>query len=196
MPPKQQYSREQVIDAALDVVREQGSKALSARKIAEKLGSSTAPVYQQYGSMSELTRDTLRRVCRAITDRGRESYTSQEFLNFGIGFVLFARDEPELFRALILEPHESRDLLESLQDVVIEKMQSVSAFSLLPYERRRSMLWRLSTFTIGLATQIVNGLIDDTDDEFIIEVMSEVNDAVMDAIAPGYERRAPGAAQS
>ena len=40
MPPKPKFSKEEIIDAALDIVSQNGVAALTARELGEKLGCS------------------------------------------------------------------------------------------------------------------------------------------------------------
>ena len=54
MPPVEKFSREKVISAAFELVRKHGMGKLSARSVAHRLGSSTAPVYNHFSSMPEL----------------------------------------------------------------------------------------------------------------------------------------------
>ena len=55
VPPKPTYTREDVLQGALQVVRNQGLSGLSARAVAHELASSTAPVYHLFDSMDALT---------------------------------------------------------------------------------------------------------------------------------------------
>ena len=45
MPPKAKFTRDEVIQAGLNIVREHGMGALSARALGAKLGSSARPVF-------------------------------------------------------------------------------------------------------------------------------------------------------
>ena len=45
MPPRKRIFREDILKAAVDLVREQGTLALSVRNIAGKLNCSTQPIY-------------------------------------------------------------------------------------------------------------------------------------------------------
>ena len=45
MPPQKRIFREDILEAAADLVRQEGPAALSVRNIAKKLGCSTQPVY-------------------------------------------------------------------------------------------------------------------------------------------------------
>lgn len=61
MPPKREYKAEDVINAALEVVREKGFSKLSTRTIAEKLHSSTMPIYYSGVTMPEIEKEIATR---------------------------------------------------------------------------------------------------------------------------------------
>ena len=54
MPPKPKFSREEIVDAALDIVSREGVSALTARELGEKLGSSPRPIFTVFKSMDEV----------------------------------------------------------------------------------------------------------------------------------------------
>ena len=54
MPPKVKITKEDVINAAVDIVRESGAEALNARIIASVLKCSTQPVFSNFATMDEL----------------------------------------------------------------------------------------------------------------------------------------------
>ena len=54
MPAIKKISKETVIDAAVDVLREDGFSAINARSVAKKLGCSTQPIYHSFRNMEEL----------------------------------------------------------------------------------------------------------------------------------------------
>ena len=112
MPPKVQFTREDVIQAAFDFVREQGIKKLSARKVAQMLKSSTAPVYSHFKSMKELEMEVLRKAKDLLLQYTRSSYTDRVFLNMGTGYAVFAREHSELFRAIFLGRETYTDIVE------------------------------------------------------------------------------------
>ena len=45
MPPKAKYTREEIVQIALDLVAARGIDALNARNLAAALGTSTRPVF-------------------------------------------------------------------------------------------------------------------------------------------------------
>ena len=101
MAPKNKFTREEMVDAALSVVRTQGMEALTAKALAKALGISTQPVFTCFGSM-----DVLKQDVHAAAERIYDEYAEQglrqkiSFLGFGMQYIRFAREEPELYRLL------------------------------------------------------------------------------------------------
>ena len=54
MPPRSKITREMIIDAAYEIVRESGEGSLNARSIADRLGCSTQPVLYVFRTMDEI----------------------------------------------------------------------------------------------------------------------------------------------
>ena len=53
MPPKVKITKEDIANAALEIVRENGVSALNARAVALKLNSSTQPIFSNYDTDSK-----------------------------------------------------------------------------------------------------------------------------------------------
>ena len=54
MTPKIRITREEIIAAAVEIVRRDGDAALNARSVAAELHCSTQPVFSNFASMEEL----------------------------------------------------------------------------------------------------------------------------------------------
>ena len=54
MPPKPKFSKEEIIAAALDLVRAKGMEGLTARELGQRLGSSARPIFTVFSSMEEV----------------------------------------------------------------------------------------------------------------------------------------------
>lgn len=108
MPAAKKISKEAIIDAAVDVLREGGFSAINARSVAKKLGCSTQPIYLSFKNMSELKNALTERAIAMHTQRVRSSLQAHEgadsrYSSYGMGFVKFAAEEKQLFRWLYLE---------------------------------------------------------------------------------------------
>ena len=51
MAPKNKFTKEEMVAAALRVVRAKGADGLTAKTIADELGTSTQPIFTAFGSM-------------------------------------------------------------------------------------------------------------------------------------------------
>lgn len=103
---------QRIVEEALALVRESGWESVTARSLAARLGCSTMPIYSAIGSMEELRRRVFVAAARALHAAQRIRRTDNEALDLALGYVLFARDEPRLFRFVMAN---QRDMA---QDVV------------------------------------------------------------------------------
>lgn len=101
MPPKTRFSREDIVEAAFCVVRKHGWEGLSARSIAQELNSSTQPIYSHLKSMKNLEEEIVKKAYELLYTYGTKVRTGDIWLDQGVGYVLFAKQENQLFRCLI-----------------------------------------------------------------------------------------------
>lgn len=103
MAPKNKFTKEEMVNAALQVVRLNGIDRLTAKTMADELGTSTQPIFTTFGSM-----DTVRQEVYDSAIRLYDKYTTAglkekiPFLGVGMQYIRFAWDEPELYRFLFL----------------------------------------------------------------------------------------------
>lgn len=103
MAPKNKFTKEEMVNAALQVVRLNGIDRLTAKTMADELGTSTQPIFTAFGSM-----DTVRQEVYDSAIRLYDKYTTAglkekiPFLGVGMQYIRFAWDEPELHRFLFL----------------------------------------------------------------------------------------------
>ena len=98
MPPRREYKAEDVINAALEIVREKGFSKLSTRTIAEKLHSSTMPIYYSGITMPDIEKEIATRAWAILEKYQSKVRTGDPVMDMIIGFVMFAREEKNLFR--------------------------------------------------------------------------------------------------
>ena len=155
MPRNLTFTAESVLDAALDLARKEGIEALSARAVAQRLGSSTAPVYSAFSSMESLKEALLDEALELLDASVERRYTEGRFLNQGVGFAAFARDEPRLFFALF--DAEGGGLLERYRASLVDRLFDDPALGRLErpaIERIAGSMW---TYAVGLAFYLAHG---------------------------------------
>ena len=156
------FTREMIVDAAFQLTRAHGWAFVTARTIAEKLGSSTMPLYSTLKSMDEIEKEVRVRAEACMHGYQREKYTDEVLLSSAVGYVVFARDEKNLFRFLYVDrpvaagqggdKGQARDVQE-LGGVVDLVDQATVAL-------KDPMVLKNWAFTHGLASLISSGVID------------------------------------
>ena len=54
MPPKARYTKDEIGNAAYQLIRNEGTDALTARSLATALGTSTAPIFTAFSGLNVL----------------------------------------------------------------------------------------------------------------------------------------------
>ncbi|MCF7933951.1 MAG: TetR/AcrR family transcriptional regulator [Spirochaetia bacterium] len=165
MPPRQRFSQQTIIDAAIRVIREQGPEALNARKLAGELGCSTQPLYSLFSSMEEIEQAVIT-ACLPIPMEymlGAEDRESQ-FLSIGMGYLQFAESEPGIFRLLFTSGKVQWDFTAGNPYFapLLEKMRRDCFLASLTDGKLFSLLSKMFIFTHGLCTLQHSAGVSDT----------------------------------
>jgi AcrR family transcriptional regulator len=185
MPARISIDREAILEAALDLIREGGWAAVSARSLASRLGASTMPIYSAIGSMEELKRIAAER-CAALLDASQHKpRTGDPASDLGIGYLAFAREEPRLYRFIISaqgEPGGAAATLRAFDMAAAGGPESdpalAPALEGIPNKgARRDMILRSWIFSHGLADLLAGGSVS-MDDEEIARHLLEVGGAL------------------
>jgi AcrR family transcriptional regulator len=181
MPPKVKYTMSDVLRAAVSIVEEHGLKQLTARNVAEKLGSSTAPVYRHFATMNELALEVIRDIQKQLLEYTSRPYTDRIFLNMGTGTAMFACEHSKLYKALLLEENSYGDVVQEFLEILDSELTKDKRFTSLSDGERRQLLRKMWTFTHGLASLICVGLIKECNQEYIINTLADVGTDVIKA---------------
>ena len=158
MAPKNKFTKEEMAAAALRVVRAKGIDCLTAKTIAEELGTSTRPIFTGFGSMEEVRQEVY-----AAAVRVYDGYTGAglkediPFLGVGKSYIRFAREEPELYRLLFLSrmpEYSAMRSMEHLQTLVRPTLMSIYHITAEEADVYFRDLWLV---VHGLSTLIVTG---------------------------------------
>jgi AcrR family transcriptional regulator len=100
MPRKSQFTTEDVIRAALELIREKGLSGLSAPAVADKMKASTMPIYSYFKNMQALEDEVVKKIWIMVTEYQLKQYTGDVWIDQAVGWVRFARDEKNLFKCM------------------------------------------------------------------------------------------------
>lgn len=108
MPPKPKFTREEIIAAALDLVREKGIDALTTCNLGDKLGSSARPIFTVFKNMDELQGEVKKAAMKRFeTYAEKAMHYTPIFKQVGMQMVLFAVEEPELYQLLFMQENRN-----------------------------------------------------------------------------------------
>lgn len=103
MPPKCKFTREEILEAAMGILREEGFGAITARALGERLGSSSKPVFSVFRNMEEVQDEVKKKAREVYNQYVREGLSGPiAFKGVGEQYIRFAQREPELFRLLFM----------------------------------------------------------------------------------------------
>lgn len=184
MPPSVTFTRELIVKAACELVEEQGWEALTARNVATKLSSSTAPIYSCFSSIQELQQVVIEKARTLLVQYTHQMYTPLPFLNQGTGIIVFAREHQQYFRLLLLSPDIAPTYIPSLYNQLIEDMKRDTRFANFTNAERALILEKLWFVAIGMATLVFNEQLFDNSNDYIIRTLGEAGAwLIPDAIA-------------
>ncbi|PID80072.1 hypothetical protein CSA17_03555 [bacterium DOLJORAL78_65_58] len=176
----QVFNPEDVVQAGFDVVDAEGWDQLSARRVAEVLGSSTAPVYSNFRNMSELAAAVVQEAIRRFMAKTSNPQSGNRFLDFGWGVLDYALAHPRWYDALFREVQLPDDQYRQLVAGMARIMAATPELSVLPEFERQLVLKKMTIFTHGLASEICTGHAGPLNREGMRLLLEEVGHAVMD----------------
>jgi len=103
MPRKRRILKEHILDAALELIKDDGFNHFTARRIAEYLHASTQPIYKEFKNMDDLKENLLDYV-KEIIRIDVFKITSKDTLLTDVcaNYIRFAKEEGTLFCALFM----------------------------------------------------------------------------------------------
>lgn len=157
MPPKQKFSKEEMINAAIEIIRRDGRGALTARRLGAELGSSARPIFTLFQNMEEVQKETAQVAKERYNQYIAKGLTEPNaFKGVGMAYIQFAKDEPKLFQLLFMTESktvpELMDVLAMIDENssrIVEAVQKGFGLNVIEAQKIYQYLW---IFTHGIAT--------------------------------------------
>lgn len=104
MARKESITKEMLLDAAFELVKEEGIENLTARKLAVKTGCSTQPIFRTCKNMEEVTEEVFIKAMKYYNDyyKNYRKSSSVPFVDLGMAYIAFAREDKNMFKLLFL----------------------------------------------------------------------------------------------
>lgn len=119
MPRKFLFTKEEIQTAALELTREKGFAAVTARSLGKKLGTTSRPIFSHYATMADVQKAVIEAaedLYRAYIKRELASGKYTAYKASGMAYIKFAREEKELFKLLFMRDRSREKTKENPQE--------------------------------------------------------------------------------
>lgn len=160
MARRKKFAISDIIDAGFQVVRKSGLENLTARAIALELRSSTMPIYTCVNSMREVEEAIVKRAWRVLQSYQVKPRSGDVFIDMGLGYVLFAKDEKFLFKCIHDEKYGDINTRYSEANFAfnLERMADYPLTKNLSPESLQQLLFQGFLFSHGFASLLNSGM--------------------------------------
>ena len=174
MARKAKVSAQEIVGAAMELIRSHGQEALNARRVAAALGCSTQPVFSNFSSMEALKQAVIDKAFALYLARQKtamEKGDEPPYRASGLAYIRFAQEETHLFRLLFMRDRKTEVIPESNED-----LRNMSAFlqAQLGLSTQEATLFHLEMWVCvhGIASMIATDYLP-WDQEIIRRMLSD-----------------------
>ena len=168
MPSSPKIKKEDMLQAALEIIIQDGYAALNIKAVAKKLECSTAPISWQFGGMDGLRQELIPFAEQYVEDT-YYSLNENEFATFeqrGKGTIDLALEKPYLFRFLYMgerRPHLITGFeLQPDDSDGINVYKKIADMLEITVKQAMDFAMTMIVYTQGIGTLIASGIVKDT----------------------------------
>lgn len=183
MPPKAKITKEMIINAGFEIVREKGIENVNARTIAECLKCSTQPVLYGFRTVEEIKHAVYEKVDTFHTEYLMNIREDDVMLGIGLNYIRFAVNEPNLFRFLFqsgyAKGHSLLEMIDSeeLKPIIGAMSGAMSAST----EKIKEIFLTIAMFAHGYASIIANNSLEFDESDAACHLANAYRGAVLAA---------------
>lgn len=160
MPRKESITKQDILQAAFEMAKQEGIQEVTARKLAAKAGCSTQPIFRVYKNMDELYEDVIDLAIahfEAFYDASPKG-NDEPFVNLGLAYIHFASAEKHLFQMLFLgDKRGGRSLYELLNGKNGNVVTEIRKASEKGAESPEELFMKMWIFIHGAASMTITG---------------------------------------
>ncbi len=175
MAPRIKIDRESIVKAAVEIVRNVGESGLNARNIAKSLDCSTQPIFSNFPTMTDLKKEVINfaeETYKGYIEEFRKSGKYPEYKSYGMAYILFAKEEKELFKLLYMRDRQSEDITDDTPFLngVYEILQQNTGYDI---EKAKLFHLEMWTFVHGLAVMLATGYLE-VDEKLCSKMLTDI----------------------
>ena len=171
MARKEQITKQIILEGAFNLLKEQGSEMVTARKLAAYIGCSTQPIFRVYQNMEELNAELFEKAKAYYENYCNEFEKGNviPFVDLALCYIQFAKDELNLFRLLFLTKHDDENTMYDLingkeHSFVINEIKKIPNLNM---SHAGDIFMKIFIFMHGMACMAICGELDLSKEEIL-----------------------------
>ena len=187
MPPKAKITREMIIDATFEIIRNTGVETVNARTISKKLNCSTQPVMYHFKTIDELKRAVYEKSDEYHSAYIMDIHSNNPMKDIGLNYIQFAVKEKNLFRFLF---QSNEFLSKNISELInAEELQPIIAIlsqeTAVNAEQAKIIFRSLFLIAHGYASMFANNEME-YDEQTVLSDLGLIFDGAVKALRGGF----------
>lgn len=183
MPPKAKFTKEEIVEAAFEIVKNSGLGTLTARSLGAALGSSPRPIFTVFESMDEVQAQVIKKAEEIYSEMVAEGLKeTPAFRGVGKAYIRYACEYPKLFQLLFMREENDNPDKDSVLPKIDENynaiLQSVQDSYGFGRETSKELYIHLWIYSHGIAVLIATKVCNFTAGQ-ITEMLAEVSSSII-----------------
>ncbi len=188
MPPRFKFTKNEITNASLNVIRKEGLSGLTARALAMELGCSVKPIFGLFKNMEEVQQEVIKAADTLYQGYLKEDMEKGEYPPYkasGMAYIRFAKEEKELFKLLFMRDRSVEKIEENEKEIrpLLQLIQKDIGMSEQEAYTFHVEMW---IFVHGMATIIATNYLD-LDEEFISKVLTDAYKGIKSRFEKGQD---------
>lgn len=182
MSKEVKITKDMILEAAFDIVREKGLEEVSNRSIAKRLECSIRPIYYQFNNSDELKKELYNKIekyfYKYIMDNMIDNIPY--YRQVGVNYIKFAREEKNFFKILFMSKSDylPEGFVSKSEDDFKEISKLIKMSTKLNDDDIKSFHIKMWMFTHGIATLLATDTVLLTEEQ-ISNLLSSQFQALM-----------------
>jgi len=177
MARKKTITRDQILEAAYEVVAKEGFSKFTARNIAAKMKCSTQPIYLEFKNMEDLKQALFKEIFDYLSAEVLpKEQSGDKLVDLGFNYIKFATKEKQLYKALYLEEDLGDNSIQKFSfDYFVELVQQEPEYKDLPEDKLSALYTGFWIIVTGLAALTSANIMKPSDEEITTLLTEAVN---------------------
>lgn len=180
MARRKSITREQILNAAYQLVLAEGFSKFTARNVASRMKCSTQPIYLEFDNMDDLREQVMLKIQTYLLDNiFSKVITGNVLHDLVLNYVQFAEENRTLYRTLYVEEYiDAKELNDFNRTLFMSHMNQDEVFEKLTVEQKENCFITSWVMATGIATLNASGMYNPTQEDIIVLVNRSKDNAI------------------